>query len=270
MTAQPAPALARVVTSYAEFRENSTTPVDRAEVANSGAVLIVEFDDPLLVSDVAEHDRPRLWQSFAAGIGQAPTATLHAGSQHCVEVRLTPLAVFSMTGMSMHELSDRVVGLEDLFGRTGRDLPEHLAAETDWDGRFGVLDGVFARLADAGSAPDPEVGYAWNTLRRTEGRAVIGDLLVETGWSRARLASRFREQVGVTPKAMARLLRFERAVRLMTEPGHRSLASIALSCAYYDQAHFNRDFRSFAGCSPTEWIAARYTDLPGNRVPSTE
>jgi AraC-like DNA-binding protein len=268
VTALPRASGHNAVRQYSEFRERSNVPIDRCEPASVEPVLIVEFEDPLLVSEAADRESPRKWQSFAAGASQAPTATLHAGAQHCVEVRFTPFGLYRLSGLPMHELTDRVVSLEDLFGRTGRELPERLAAESDWGGRFSLLDSLFAPAAVDGPEPDNEVVHVWNRLRQTEGTTAIGALLSEIGWSRGRLAQRFREQVGLSPKAAARVLRFQRAARLLTEPGHRSLTSIALSCDYYDQPHFNRDFRAFAGCSPNEWIAATYEDMPGTRLPA--
>jgi AraC-like DNA-binding protein len=268
VTAPPDVALSGVVHEYAEFREQSQHPVARTEAAGCAPVLIIELNDPLLVTDVADHGSPRTWQAFGAGVSQAPTSTLHAGAQHCVEVRLTPLGLYRMSGLAMDELCNRVVGLEDLFGRDGRDLPERLAAERDWAQRFKLLDSVFACAAADGPEPDPEISFAWDRLNRAGGTTTISDILNEIGWSRARLAKRFRGQVGLTPKAAARVLRFERALELLAQPGHRSLASIAVACGYYDQAHFNRDFREHSGCSPTEWVTAQYEDLPGARVPT--
>lgn len=54
---------------------------------------------------------------------------------------------------------------------------------------------------------------------------------------------------------LARLIRFDRAVQRLQAPGS-ALAEVAQDCGYYDQAHFNRDFRTFAGLSPTEFIRA--------------
>ena len=59
------------------------------------------------------------------------------------------------------------------------------------------------------------------------------------------------------------MLRFHRATELLVRPGARSLASIALGCGYYDQAHLNREFRQMAGCTPSQYLAARFTDGPG-------
>ena len=200
VTTPPRAELHNVLRQYSEFRERSDVPIDRCEPAGVDPVLIVEFDDPLLVSEAADRESPRTWQSFAAGASQAPTETLHAGTQHCVEVRFAPLGLYRLSGLSMHELTDRVVSLEDLFGREGRELPERLAAESDWSGRFSLLDSLFARAAADGPEPDNEVVHAWNRLRQTDGTAAIGAILSEIGWSRGRLAQRFREQVGLDPE----------------------------------------------------------------------
>lgn len=259
--------LSGIAHGYTELRECSYRPVERSEVASVEPVLIIELDDPLLVADVADHASPRMWQAFGAGISQGPTSTLHSGTQHCVEVRLTPLGLYRMSGLAMDEVSNRVVSLEDLFGQNGRYLPERLAAESDWAHRFDLLDSMFMRALADGPEPDVEVEFAWHWLNRTGGTAIIGEILAEIGWSRARLAKRFRSQVGLTPKAAARVLRFRRAVTLSAAPGHRSLSSIALACGYFDQAHFNRDFRMLAGCSPREWAGLRHEDLLGCGIP---
>ncbi|MUM16364.1 MULTISPECIES: AraC family transcriptional regulator [unclassified Mycobacteroides] len=259
--------LAGIARGYTEFRESSDKPVDRCEVAGVDPVLIVEFGDPLLVTDAADTRSPRMWQSFGAGACQGPTATLHSGVQHCLEVQLTPLGMYRITGLPMNEISNRAVSLEDLFGEEGRRLPERLAAEPDWAHRFDLLDSMLTSAAANGPEPDPEVALAWRRLSHTNGTATVGEIVTETGWSRARLANRFRSQVGLTPKATARVLRFGRAMTLLTAPGHRSLASIALACGYFDQSHFNRDFRMFAGCSPGELVALQYEDLLGMRDP---
>ena len=65
------------------------------------------------------------------------------------------------------------------------------------------------------------------------------------------------------PKAIAAILRFERAVQELRRNGRARLLEIAHDCGYYDQAHFNRDFRRFAGTTPSELIAHRLPDGAG-------
>jgi len=90
-------------------------------------------------------------------------------------------------------------------------------------------------------------------VRRTGGRASINALATEPGWSHRRLIARFREQIGLAPKAAARVLRFDRAVTALRSSSG-GLAEIALDCGYFDQAHFNRDFRELAGTTPTAFL----------------
>ena len=92
----------------------------------------------------------------------------------------------------------------------------------------------------------PEVGWAWRELCRTGGRTGVAALTAATGWSHRHLATRFRQQVGLSPKAFGRVLRFQRAVDLLRAPAPPALAEIAASCGYFDQAHLNRDFRELA------------------------
>src|SRR5262245_21991183 len=261
--ATPEAGLRGMVEAYCGYSERSLRPVRRREFAIPRVVLAVGFGDPLFVGDAAGHGSGRRLSAFVAGLGEGVTHTEHAGAQDGVEVRLTPLGAYQLLGVPTGELTDRVVGLDDIWGRAGGQLTERLAEAVDWETRFALLDGVFMRAAAGGPRPDRQLVAAWSRLDRRHGDLAISELVADTGWSRRRLAERFRTQVGLTPKSTARIMRFARAVELLTRPGHRSLASIALSCGHYDQAHFNRGFRGLAGCTPTGYIAAQLADVPG-------
>ncbi len=257
VTTRPtAPALRGIAGAPRGYRERAAGPVDRREVPHPGVVLVVNLGDPLVV-DGAAHG------SFVAGLAGGPTRTEHRGVQEGIELRLSPLGAHRVFGLPLDELADRAVALEDLWGPRGRELPERLAGAAGWAARFAILDGVLAEAAARGPRPDAEVARAWRRLVATRGGVAVGDLAADVGWSRGRLAQRFRRQVGVTPKTAAGILRFDHAVQRLAGPGPRSLAAVALACGYYDQAHLNRDVRRFAGCSPTAYLAARRPDLLG-------
>jgi AraC-like DNA-binding protein len=259
----PGPGLAGIVEAYCGYSERSLRPVIRREFAAARVVLIVGFGEPLLVGGASGSGGGRRLSSFVAGPGEGVTRTEHAGVQDGVEVRLTPLGAFQVLGVPIGELTGRVVGLDEVLGRAGGRLSERLAGAVDWPARFALLDAVFTRAAAGGPRPDRDLVAAWGRLARHHGDVAIGELVADTGWSRRRFAERFRAQTGLGPKSAARVMRFSRATALLTRPGRRSLASIALSCGYYDQAHLNRDFRDFAGCTPTEYLAAQLVDMPG-------
>jgi len=104
------------------------------------------------------------------------------------------------------------------------------------------------------------VVWVWRELC-AQPSAHVADLAAETGWSRTRLASRFSEQVGISPKRFALVVRFEGARRLLTQ-GSSSLAEIAARAGYYDQAHLSRDISALAGCTPAELAGELASDGP--------
>lgn len=96
-----------------------------------------------------------------------------------------------------------------------------------------------------------ERGVLRRRLLACHGRARVDPLMDETGWSRRHVTERFRRQLGVSPKAYARLLRFEHASALLSEqPPTRTLADVAMEAGYYDQSHLTRDFVALAGMTP--------------------
>ncbi len=99
----------------------------------------------------------------------------------------------------------------------------------------------------------------------TGGTITAAALAEETGWSGRHLRARFAAEFGITPKAAARVVRFDRARRLLQRRAASGrpleLAALAAHCGFYDQAHLDGEFRSFAGAPPTTWLAREFRNL---------
>ena len=87
-------------------------------------------------------------------------------------------------------------------------------------------------------------------LEATGGRLAVADLARELGCSRRHLARRVGEEVGLGPKAFARVLRFRRAAGRLADPSGPSPAAVAAACGYSDQAHLTREVTALAGLPP--------------------
>jgi AraC-like DNA-binding protein len=211
-------------------------------------------------------DRPgapgKRHRSFVAGLHDGPAMVEHGGEAHCMQLDLTPLGANAVFGVAMHELAGRCVALGDLIGeRPAAELVERLVEAEGWRERFDVLEGFVAERVASAPGPTPDTVRAWRRLEETGGRLSVEALARELGCSRRHLAARFREQVGLPPKTVARVVRFHRATRLLRTDGAARWADIAHECGYFDQSHFNRDFRDLAGTSPGEFMASL---LPGD------
>ena len=119
---------------------------------------------------------------------------------------------------------------------------------------------LLGRLVGDHATSDALVG-SWWMLAASHGQVPVADVARELGWTRQHLTRRFRAEFGLGPKLAARILRFERATRMLqATPSFVSLAEVAATCGYADQGHLTRDFTAFAGCPPTQWL--RDEDLP--------
>jgi AraC-like DNA-binding protein len=105
------------------------------------------------------------------------------------------------------------------------------------------------------------VSWAWQQLHASHGTQAIGLLVEEAGCNHKQFIAQFREQIGLPPKTLARLLRFDHAVNRIKRGGTPDWPALAHTCGYFDQAHFNKDFRRFAGVTPGEYQRRL---LPGN------
>jgi AraC-like DNA-binding protein len=260
---QPDPRLRAHVSGYTGYVEETTGFTCRREVPSGVATLIVSFGPAIDVGFPELGVREQRFDSFVAGLHDTYATTASSGSQHGMQVNLTPLGAFRLLGQPMSELTNRVVGLEDALGRPGAELAELLYDAGDWATRFALLDAILAaRLVEAPRC-SADVVWAWRRLVETDGRVPIGRLASELGRSHRHLTIRFREQVGLPPKTLARVLRFHRVVALAGAADRPGWADAAYDCGYYDQAHLNRDFREFAGTTPTGFLARLLPDGGG-------
>jgi AraC-like DNA-binding protein len=237
----PAAALAGRVTGYYGFEEKTPEPVRQREGPGADVVVILTFEEHWLI-DGERHT------SFLGGLHERQVTTEHPGRSLGMQVNLDPLAARALVGAPLHELAQRTVPLEDVLDAPF--LVERLADARGWDARFALLDDMLAaRLANM--QPSREVAWAWRRLRETHGRVAVGELAAELGWSRKRIVARFRDEIGLPPKAAARLLRFERARELA---GAMSWGELAFECGFADQSHLIAEFRRVTGRTPETFL----------------
>lgn len=235
-----------MVLRYEGFVERGGEPVTFRELACSFVPIIIDLDAGWTIAH--RHDAPVQLQSFVAGLTDAPVLVGHAGSAHCLQIDLTPLGARRILGVPLSELANRSVPIEAVLGPGAAAVVQRIGETPCWADRFALVDATLRRRL--GDAPDIDRGLAWSLSRITAsgGRIAIGPLAAELGWSHRRLINRYRDAVGLPPKTIARIVRFERALERIRAGDE--LSAIAAECGYFDQAHLCRDVRDLAGLTP--------------------
>lgn len=266
--ASPSADLTGLVLEYRGFLDEAhERPVQR-EPASAGVPLVVDLGDGWRIATPAAGYRPQHLVGFAAGMHDTFALTEPAGPAFGVQVNLSPLGARRLFGLPMHELTNRVVPLDQLLGREAEVLTDRLQTARSWPDRFTIVDQALAGCLRDASAVSPAVEWAWKRLEGTAGQVSIARLGHELGWSRKRLVARFREEIGLTPKTAARVLRFQALGMRLRSGSARGWADLALECGYFDQSHLVREVRRLAGVTPTELLAGvgRLAEVPAVAV----
>lgn len=232
------------------YSESAPAPCLRREFPLPQVVVIIEFGPPIRVHDDAGASA-RYVGGFVAGLHDRATDTAHDGLQRGIQLNLTPIGARLVFGVALSELAGQVVHLDDLLPRAHRGLAERLAALADWDDRFDMVESfIAARLAEARTSVDV-VAWACQRIEASAGAVDIGGLADELGYSGKHLIALFRDRVGVPPKLLARLVRFDHLVRRLKSGPPASWAELAAELGFADQAHLTREVRGFTGVTPT-------------------
>ncbi|MFI7612305.1 helix-turn-helix domain-containing protein [Nonomuraea terrae] len=239
------PHLRPYVLGWAGFRIRERAPADPSRMLPlNAATLIIDFTGmgPIVTG-------PRATATFSA----------HTPWRHGVAVGLTPAGMSALTGTPLREVAGTTVRLEHLLGNRAEELTGRLIASASWADRFRLLEERLTAWLRPDAGPDGLIMHAWRRLQEPAGPPTIGSLAGELGVSRRYVELGFRRVVGLSPKTVARIARFERTVDTWRRPS--ATLHEAVACGYADQPHLTREIRAMAQMTPKQLFAfVQYTD----------
>jgi len=229
---QAAPWLRPYVVGYGGFRTRIDGQVQRRMLPLNLVTLIVDVEAPVRLMT-------------------GPRGTPLAGDtpwRHGVTIGLTPAGMAALTGMPMRAVAGETADLRAVLGARGDELAERVAEAPTWSKRFTLLDDLLTAWLRPERAADGAVDRAWWHLQETGGRIPIDRLAETMSIGRRGLESGFRREIGLTPKTVARIARFQRATAVLCTPAPLTRA---VDCGYADQPHLTREVRAMAGVTPS-------------------
>lgn len=262
-TAQPTARLRPFAREYVGWEESLAMPLCRRELPTEVAPLIINFGAPFHLFAPGSERRASDVRSFITGAYDTYQIVESAGPSAGVQVNLTLLGMRLLVGRPIEDMTNRAVALEDVFGALAGELTERLHEAPSWDARFDSLDMALVARTQLARGIPPPVRHAWRRIVSTAGRVRMDAIVDEVGWSQRHFIAQFRQELGVSPKVFARMLRFGLVVKALRTRPQADLSDIALDAGYYDQAHLHRDTREFAGTTPGKLLASLLPDRGG-------
>jgi methylphosphotriester-DNA--protein-cysteine methyltransferase len=236
------------------FFEGPTACVHKRIFPNGKVELLVNMAEPYRVAEGMDGDQ--LPDACLTGLLAGPLVIAQPAWQRVLGVRLRPAGVLALFGTPVGELSGRAVDLEALHGGAARALMERCRhAPTADECLAQARSWLEERLGLPWRPPAPEVLWAARRIERCGGAIATEALRRDAGFSKARWASTFQTQIGLTPKLYARVVRLSRwlATVQQGDPLSRAVAQ-----GYYDQPHMTGEVRRLTGLTPGQLLSRRH------------
>ena len=256
-SAPPDRPLVGIVQEYWEV-EGHLTPFRERVLPNGYTELMVNLGPP---HQLVTHAGTSVWEhAWFSGLHERAILIESLDGTHLVSARLHPLGALRLLGPAIAQLVNSVVDLEALLGPPAGELRTLLLASDSAEQRFAHLERFLHQRVTPSVVPSPMVCEAARRIEAAHGNLRIASIPADLGVSRKQLWLRFTRELGLSPKAYARLQRFVWTLARLRESTSVDWPQLAADAGYSDQAHLVRDFRRAAFASPTEFLRARTPD----------
>lgn len=175
-----------------------------------------------------------------------------------IAVRFLPFGLYPFVPLSPKEFQQRQIDLIDLYGSAGRELEEKVNEAEETQSAITIIEEFLTQQLANRKSPDPLVLYTTQLIMQRAGKGEIQDIIRSYKISPRHFQRRFLEVTGTKSKTLARIARLQKTMQLIQDWPSSTLTEIGHAAGYFDQAHFVRDFKAFAGQSPREFLKSQY------------
>lgn len=185
-----------------------------------------------------------------AGQLTGPLFVQPAGPVSTMGVRFLPGGAYPFFGTSLDALTDRLATFGEIWGGEGCRLEERLMMAGDDAERVRVAEEFLLSRVRAGGRRDERIEVAAREIRQRRGRVSVSALGRALGLSPRQVERRFCAALGIGPKSLCRVMRFQAVVRAIARSRRPDWAGLAVDCGFSDQSHLTNEVRRLSGLTP--------------------
>ncbi len=215
--------------------------------------LVIHFRDPFL-THFADGTSALQPHGFVVGQMKRFLEIEPAGRIGLIAIRFRARGAYLFFQRPLSEVAAGIVDLRDIWKERASELTERIAMASGMKARVRIVEEALLWLLFKNGRYDHTVDQALQLIDANRGQLNIAQLAAHLGVSNRQLTRRFQHAVGLSPKEFARVSRFLHVVRCLSDRKPQTLTEAAMACGYFDQAHFNHEFRQMAGMAPGEFF----------------
>lgn len=236
-----------------------TVPYQREKILPTGMIeWIINLGSPFRANqaDAPTHNQLHR-ESWLVGMQTAYLINEPLAETNVMGVRFYPGGQYPFLKVAAQELHNQIIPMTLFWPQLVRDVRDQLAAIESLPARFSFLERVLLQHINTDEYTQPLIQETVKRLMTPYGNLSIKQLSSDIGISQKHLAHRFKQMVGVPPKTLARIFRFQQVLQAIDPTQTINWSAIAQHCHYHDQSHFNKEFAAFTGLTPNRYLDAR-------------
>lgn len=228
-------------------------PGEKSLIApNARPKIIIPYKNTLTTTDRGRTDTCRENDVVFIGIRDVPvTLGTPQGATGSIGIELTTAGAYKFSGVSMHELTNKLFSFSDLYGKLGAALLERISENENTNEKISSLQDFLVERLRGHRRSNALVEYAVGLITASDGLMEIKELQRKTGYSKRYLNLLFNAHLGISPKTYATIIRFQRFYKDWISNGGAALQN--LYDLYYDQSHFIKEFKRYTGYTPLQY-----------------
>lgn len=250
---KPLPELEPYVTKIWAF-ENNTGLINHGTLIapNARCKIIISYKNILTTTDNKRTAICNEGDICFIGLRDVPvTLGSPAGATGSIGIELTTAGAYRFLNIPLHEIANNLFSFETLYGNPGKRLLEKVIDSEEPKQKLNIVQGFLIDYLSANEKNNSIVDYAVNYIWSSHGLAPVKELERKLGYSRRYLDLLFKEHLGISPKTLCTIARFQSFFKYLTLGEFKASGKIA--DLYYDQSHFIKEFKRYTGFTPTQY-----------------
>ncbi len=242
------------------FESEGRAPIDdmKLVVPNGRVKLVVPFRNGLSGTMQGWQHLSKEHKMTLIGICDQPSVVdvEHDAPSGTIGIEFMPLGAYRFFCLNHKDIKNTIYNFDDIYGKLAAELEERIAESADVVGKVKLLQQFLIRQLTR-SNEDKIVDYCLARVHNTNGTIPVKQLEKETGYSSRWLNMKFEQRVGISPKQLCAISRFQYCYNAIITSSSTTLHQVDFYELYFDQAHFIKEFKRFAGVSPLRFMKSK-------------
>lgn len=189
-----------------------------------------------------------------AGLQTQPTYVESYGESKMIVVQFKTLGACVFLHQPLKHFTNQYINLDCIFKNEAEETWEQLKETETVNEKFLITENFLYRKLLTAKIPNGKLVSSVDSLFKSKSPVSIAAICRQHAISGKHLNFLFREYLGVSPKMLSSLNRFQLILHSITKSRPDKLSSVAYELDFFDQAHFSNNFKRFTGLKPNNYI----------------